>query len=255
MATRRQLIGMMVGAGTLTLTGLAPGGVRGQDATPRAEASPYAPRIDPANFVEAIDNPYFPLVPGTTFTYEGITEDGPETNEVAVTTDTKVVMGVTCVVVRDVVRVNGEVVEDTLDWYAQDREGNVWYFGEASTDLEDGEVVSTEGSWEAGVGGALPGIAMLANPSVGDRYRQEYDPGEAEDTGEVLRFEDGVETPYGTFDEVLVTRDANSLEPGHVEEKFYAPGVGLIRATAVAGPAERIELTSISPGAGATPTA
>ena len=255
MTTRRRLMAMAGGGGALALVGAIPGRTWAQEATPDALAAPYAPEIDPANFVTVIDNPYFPLVPGTTFHFEGLTEDGSETNDVVVTADTKVILGVTCVVVRDIVRTGGEITEDTTDWYAQDRDGNVWYLGEESTDLEGGVVVSTKGSWESGVHLARPGIAMLADPKVGDRYRQEYQPGVAEDVGEVVRFEDGVETPHGTFDNVLVTRDSNPLEPGNAEEKFYAPGVGLIRAVAVEGPAERIDLVAVTVGGDATPTA
>ena len=153
-----------------------------QEATPAAPATPsYPVTIDPANFVETVDNPYFPLTPGTTWVYEGESDGEAERNEVTVTDETKTILGVTCVVVRDVVLIDGEIVEDTLDWYAQDADGNVWYMGEAVQDFEDGELVSTEGSWEAGVDGAQPGIIMLADPQVGDYYQQELYEGEAED--------------------------------------------------------------------------
>lgn len=255
MMTRRRMMGMMAGTGALAMVGAAPCVAWARGATPEADASPYAPSIDPADFGGAIDNPRFPMIPSTTFSYAGESEDGPQTNDVTVTPDTKVILGVTCVVVQDIVRTDGEITEDTIDWYAQDRAGNVWYFGEASSDLEGGKVVSTEGSWEAGVDGALPGIVMPADPKVGDRYRQEYQPGVAEDAAEVVRFEDGVETPYGTYDGVLVTREANPLEPGAAEEKFYAQGVGLLRAVAVIGPAERIDLVAITVDGTATPSA
>jgi hypothetical protein len=145
----------------------------------------YAPTIRPADFSTMIDNPYFPLVPGTRTIYEGMTADGLERNVVEVTRDTKVVMGVTTQVVHDVVSVDGKPEEETWDWYAQDTEGNVWYFGEDTRKL-GGPAVDTSGSFEAGVDGAFPGIVMEAHPVVGDQYRQEYAKGEAEDTGEVL---------------------------------------------------------------------
>ena len=133
----------------------------------------YNPVIAPANFVEKVDNSYFPLTPGTTFIYQGESEDGPERVEVNVTNETKVILGVTCIVVRDRVWIDNELVEDTFDWHAQDKDGNVWYFGEDSKEMKDSVVVSTEGSWEAGVDGAKPGIIMKATPKVGDSYRQE----------------------------------------------------------------------------------
>ena len=143
--------------------------------------------INPSDFVREVDNEFFPLKPGTTFFYEGATDGVPTSNEVYVTRDIKNILGVKCTVVRDRVYENGVLVEETFDWYAQDEDGNVWYFGEDSKDLDpDGNVISTEGSWEAGVGGAMPGIIMLADPHVGDRYHQEFAPGVAEDMAQVL---------------------------------------------------------------------
>jgi hypothetical protein len=133
---------------------------------------PYAVTIDPDDFVEGVDNPYFPLVPGTTLVYEGETGEGLERIDDTVTHETKVVMGVTCITVHNQARLDGELIEETYDWYAQDVEGNVWYFGEDTTEFEDGVPVSTAGSWEAGVDGALPGIIMPVDPQVGDSYRQ-----------------------------------------------------------------------------------
>jgi len=184
---------------------------------------PYQPVIDPADFVLGVNNTYFPLVPGTTFVYEGA-----EHVEVHVTNSTRTVMGVVCVVVRDMVSEDGAVVEDTYDWYAQDVHGNVWYFGEDSKEYEDGEMVSTAGSWEAGVGGARPGIVMLAHPHVGLTYRQEYLKGEAEDMGTVLSLDAAVTVPAGTYSGALRTKDFTPLEPGVLEHKYYAPGVGLV---------------------------
>jgi hypothetical protein len=134
----------------------------------------YQPVIDPANFVSGIDNPYFPLAPGTTFTYEAKTADGLERDVVSVTHDTKVILDVTCTVVTDQSTVDGVIEEDTIDWYAQDKEGNVWYFGEFTTQFDNGVPVGHAGSWEAGVDGAQPGIVMLANPQPGQSYRQEF---------------------------------------------------------------------------------
>ena len=217
-------------------------------------AADYAPEIDPSNFVKEIDNPYFPLEPGTTLVYEGQTEEGTERVEDTVLQETRSVMGVECVILHDRVWLNGELIEDTFDWHAQDKEGNVWYFGENSKELENGKVVSKAGSWEAGVDGALPGIIMPADPKVGDSYRQEYYKGEAEDMAEVISLRgtglnDAVSTPYGSFSEdVLVTKDWNPLEPDILEHKYYAPGIGLIGETKVTGPPERIELIDVERG-------
>jgi len=188
----------------------------------------YDPEIIPADFVDEIDNPYFTMVPGTTFIYEKETEEGLETVVVQVTHTKKVIMGVTCTQIRDTVRLDGELVEDTLDWFAQHKDGTVWYFGEFSTDFENGEVSGHEGSWEAGVDGAKPGIIMLAHPKQGRSYRQEYYPGVAEDMGKVLSLDEEVEIEIGEFEECLKTREWTPLERGVREHKYYAPGVGLV---------------------------
>jgi hypothetical protein len=238
----------------LLCSGLIAGGGAAAQSSPAA-GTPYAPEIDPANFVSRIDNRYWPLQPGTTFVYEGTSDGESEHNEVAVTTETKTILGVQCVVVRDTVTVEGELTEETLDWYAQDKDGNVWYFGEDSKSYENGKVASTEGSWEAGVDGAQPGIIMPAEPKVGDEYRQEYYAGEAEDMAAVLQLGGSVTVPYGTFDNVLVTKEWSPLEPDVVEHKTYAPGVGLVLSESVQGEQERLELVDVQgPGAG-TPVA
>ncbi|MDA1358914.1 hypothetical protein O1R50_04730 [Glycomyces luteolus] len=198
---------------------------------------------DASAFSTVIDNPFMPWIPGTVFTYEG----GGETIVVEVTDETREVMGVTTVVVHDTVSEDGEVVEDTYDWYAQDADGNVWYFGEDSKEMSDGEITSTEGSWEAGVDGALPGIAMETDPQVGDYYYQEYYEGHAVDTGEVLARDEQVEVPYGSFDDCLRTEDVNPLDTSVIEHKFYAAGVGFVLETGVQGSDQRIELVSVDP--------
>lgn len=205
----------------------------------------YDPMIDPANFVEEIDNPYFPLEPGTTFVYEGETEDGSERNEVFVSHQKKVVMGVTTTVVEDRVWEDGELVEETFDWYAQDKDGNVWYFGEDSNDYEDGVYVSSAGSWEAGIDGAKPGIVMKASPQIGEIYYQEYYVGEAEDQAEVLLINESVSVSYGSYDNCLVTREWTRLEPDVEENKYYAPAIGFIRETITRGGSGSLELVDI----------
>ena len=168
-----------------------------------------------------------------------------ERTEVVVTDQTRTVMGVAVTVVRDTVSVDGEVVEDTYDWYAQDRDGNVWYFGEDVKNFDAGQLTDTDGSWEAGVDGALPGIVMLAEPAVGQAYRQEYYPGEAEDLGEVIAVGGSQVVPAGSYDDVVTTRDWNPLEPDVIEEKQYAPGVGLIREAHVVGGDEEATLVEL----------
>ncbi len=206
---------------------------------------PYDPVINPADFVAQINNQYLPMSPGTTFIYDGESEDGKEKIEVNVTHETKEILGVTCVVVRDRVWIDGELVEDTFDWFAQDKDGNVWYFGEDSKEYEGGKVVSTEGSWEAGVDGAKPGIIMKGNPQVGDAYRQEYYEDEAEDMAEVLSLNESISVPYGSFENCLKTQEWTPLEPDVVENKYYAPGVGVVLEVAVEGESERIELVEV----------
>ena len=195
--------------------------------TPSAEGAnvgmvEYNPVIVPSDFVGVIDNRYLTLVPGTRFVYESETER----IEVYVTNETKEILGVKTTVVWDRVWSNGSLIEDTRDWYAQDREGNVWYFGEYSEELALGKVVSTEGSWEAGVDGAEPGIVMEADPRVGDSYRQEYYAGKAEDMGEVLALGESVTVQYGAFKGCIKTRDWTPLEPDAGEYKYYCPSVG-----------------------------
>jgi hypothetical protein len=158
-------------------------------------------------------------------------------------------MGVDCVVLRDRVWIDGKLVEDTFDWHAQDKKGTAWYFGENSKEIENGEVVSTEGSCEAGVDGAKPGILIKADPKVGDTYRQEYYLGEAMDKGKVLSLDESATVPYGSFDHLLMTKDWNPLEPAAgIAHKFYAPGVGKIQEVYVEGPAGKVELIDIEKG-------
>jgi hypothetical protein len=212
------------------------------------DAGEYRPEIDPARFVSTIDNPYLPLVPGSRWVYEGESDGEMERVEVVVLDETRTVMGIEAVVVRDTVTVDGELVEDTRDWFAQDDAGTVWYLGEEVRDYENGELVGTGGSWEAGVDGALPGIVMPARPEVGAAYRQEYYQGEAEDLFEILEVDSRRTVDAGAFEHVVVTEDWNPLEPDVVEHKLYAPGVGLIAEETVEGGSGAIELIEFLPG-------
>ena len=158
--------------------------------------------------------------------------------------ETREIMGIEARVVHDVVTEDGELVEDTFDWYAQDADGNVWYFGEDTKEFEDGKVATTAGSWEAGVDGAQPGILVPAEPEDGMTYRQEYYAGEAEDAAEVLSLDEKVEVPFGSYDGVLMTKEFTPLEPDILEHKFYARGVGVVLALAISGGSDREELVS-----------
>jgi hypothetical protein len=194
----------------------------------------YDPHVTAADFptTPRVDHPYFPLVPGTTFRY--VEKGGGETsdNEVVVTHETKTVMGIPCVVVHDTVKVKGQLKEDTYDWYAQDSKGTVWYMGESTREYKPGGQVSTEGSWEAGVKGGKPGVIMPANPAPSKPYRQEYMFGTAEDMGQVVATNESVTVPAGTFNDCVKTKDWSLLEAGH-EYKWYARGVGVVKAQAV----------------------
>jgi len=209
--------------------------------------APYDPVIDPANFVTTIDNPYFPLVPGTTFIYEDHFGGSLMRDEFAVTHNTRVLDGVTCVEVHDSVFTNGVLTEDTLDWFAQDRDGNVWYFGENTHELEDGLIFTIAGTFMSGVNGDKPGIIMEAHPAVGDFYRQEFSLNNAEDFGQVAGLNAHVTVPYGSFDHCLKTPETTPLEPDLLEDKFYAPGVGNILTLDV-NTGERTELVRIIRG-------
>ena len=206
----------------------------------------YAPDLDPADFVRLIDNPFLPFIPGSRWVYES--DDGSERIEVVVLDETREILGITATLVRDTVTEDGELVEDTVDWYAQDCDGNVWYLAEDSKELEDGEVVSTAGSWEAGVDGAFPGIVMQADPRVGQSYRQEFYAGEAEDLAEILQLDGSETVPLGSFTQLLVVREWNPLEPEVIENKYYARGTGVVLELEVAGESGRVELVSFEPG-------
>lgn len=180
-----------------------------------------------SSFVDRVDNPYFPLPVGATWTYRMHAEDGVELDTVHVTDRTRLVDGVRAVVVHDQVTRDGVRIENTWDWYAQDAQGNVWYLGEDTTAYEHGRPPSKEGSWEAGKDGAKPGLIMPAHPRVGDRYQQEYLPKVAEDRGEIVATDRSGQVPWGRFDHAVRTLDTTPLEPHLKEYKYYAKGVGI----------------------------
>ncbi len=212
------------------------------------DAGDYAPSVDPAEFVDVIDNPYLPYAVGSRWVYEGVSDGESERIEIEVLDDTREVMGITATVVRDTVYVDDEMVEDTYDWFAQDSDGNVWYLGEDTREFEDGVAVNAEGAWEAGIDGALPGIVMPGEPSVGDAFRQEYYPGEAEDMAEILEVGVARSIAFGEFDDVVVMGHWTPLEPEVIEEKWFASGVGMIYEAKTAGGEGSAELVEFTPG-------
>ena len=205
----------------------------------------YQPAIDPAQFVADVTNPLYPLVVGTQYVYMA----PDERVEVTVTSDRRTLMGVSTVAVRDTGSnpSSGQVIEDTIDYFAQDQAGNVWYFGEDTKEYENGKVVSTEGTWYAGIDGALPGIIIPAAAVPGSPYRQEYSPCNAEDMGQVLAVNQTVTVPMGTFTGCVQTVDTTPLEPDVEEQKYYCPGVGLTLTIDVSGGGAREELTQKTP--------
>jgi len=197
----------------------------------------YAPVIDPAAFSSTIDNRYLTYVPGTVAKYVQSSGDVVEHDFL---TDTKVVMGVKCAIVHDFLKsAAGELLEDTYDYFAQDKAGNVWYFGE-DTKAFVGTQASTMGSWLGGVGCARPGIVMKATPQIGDRYRQEYLEGEAEDEAEVVSLNEKVTVPFGSLSGCMMTKESSRLAPGDLENKYYCPGVF--------GPVSSVDIGTIDAG-------
>jgi hypothetical protein len=221
----------------LALTLLFLAGCGGSESSSLPQGSEPA-KLNAADFVDRIDHAYWPMAPGNRWVFR---EDGQRV-EVTVTDETKEILGIRATVVHDVVTEDGELIEDTFDWYAQDKHGNLWYLGEATKEFGNGKVKSTEGSWEAGVDGAEAGILLPAEPKIGLRYRQEYYKGEAEDAAQVLSVDERVSVPYGHFDHVLMTKDYTPLDPSLLEHKFYAQGVGPVLVLAVSGGSDREEL-------------
>lgn len=225
----------VLGAGLLPAFALAQDSGRSIEAsaveTAREAPMTFAPSTDPERFVACVDNPMMPFIPGTVWHMREDGEDGTQEVTISVLKETREIAGIEATVVHDIVTLKGETVEDTMDWYAQDDRGNVWYLGEDTAEYEDGEVVSRAGSWEAGKDGARAGIVMLADPRPGDTYYQEYYRGEAEDMGAVEATDASAEVPYGSYDHALRTADYAPLEPS-LERKWYATGIGVVKAAA-----------------------
>jgi hypothetical protein len=206
-------------------------------------------KLDPADFTTDIDNPYWPMSPGSRWVYREVENGEVQRVTVVVTDRTKTIDGIEARVVHDLVTTtDGESVEDTLDWYAQDSKGNLWYLGEDTKEYEDGKVVSTEGSWEHGVDGAEAGIIVAAEPEQGLTYREEYYAGEAEDAAEVLSVDGKAQVPFGRFTGAMITRNFSGIEPNVEELKFYAKDVGPVLELLVSGGSGRTELLTYETG-------
>jgi hypothetical protein len=210
-----------------------------------APSCPKPPSL-PADFVTQIDNPYLPLTPGTTLTYRGKLDGKSASDVFSVTNRTKVILGVMTTVVHDQVFIKGELAEDTQDWFAQDTDGNVWYFGEDTKELENGQVVSTEGSWEAGVDNARAGIFMPAQPRVGQVFKQEDAKNVAEDCSRIVDLNASVRTRFVSSNEALKTEEFSLLEPDVLDNKYYVRGIGLVREQTVQGGSDFLELVSVT---------
>jgi hypothetical protein len=214
-----------------------------------AHAAKSASGFVASRFVRGVDNPWFPLKPGTVLRYRGEKDGTPSTEVMTVTDRTHMIQGVAATVVSDRLYEHGRLAEDTTDWYAQDRDGNVWYVGEATRELDaHGRTTSTEGSWQAGVHDARPGIFMPAHPAVGQSFRQEYLKGHAEDHFAIAELGAHVQVPWGRSDHAMRTREWTPLEPGVIDAKYYVRGIGTVLERTVKGGNERNELVSFKSG-------
>ncbi len=205
--------------------------------------------MNPADFTTEIEHPYWPMKAGSRWIFRETDAEGSVSRVVVtVLNKTKTIMGIEARIVHDQVTEDGEVKEDTFDWYAQDAEGNLWYLGEDTTEYENGKPKTKEGSWEAGVDGALAGVILPAHPEVGMTYREEYYKGHAEDGASILSVDAFAKVPYGTFDDGIQTRNFSGIEPDVIEEKIYAKGVGVVLEITVSGGSDRTELASYKEG-------
>jgi hypothetical protein len=242
--------GAAAGAAVLALGATAIGAAGAQPSPTKLPKGSEPVNLSPADFTTRITNPYWPMKPGSRWVYRETDSAGTKQRVVVTVTNTTklIANGVTARVVRDVVTEKGQPVEVTDDWYAQDRAGNIWYLGEATTEYENGKPKTTAGSFEAGVDGAQAGVVMPARPRPGLRYRQEYYKGEAEDKARIMSLREKAEVPFGFFKRVLMTREVNPLSPRALEFKFYASGVGPVLAISVSGGSDREELVSFKKG-------
>jgi len=205
----------------------------------------YEPVLNPGDFVRVIDNLYYPLPVGRTLIYRGVRDGQTQTDRVHVTSGTKVLEGITATAVSDVARHNGKLLEKTTDWFAQDKQGNVWYLGEDTAAYLPNGQIDRSGSWQAGVRDGEPGIIMLAHPQIPDAYRQEFLRGQAEDTAWIVNKGGSVRVPFGVVHHILTSLEFTRLEPGVIDQKIYAPGIGIVRELSQKGPLEVARLVSV----------
>ncbi|HKN44469.1 MAG TPA: hypothetical protein VJW23_11140, partial [Propionibacteriaceae bacterium] len=232
----------LIQAGAILVLGVVLALIGGTSAAATTQAGPKTPgpiesgagpgwpaTLRPSDFVARVDNPWFPLQPRSEYHYTGLKDRAKTVDIVKVTNRTKRILGVSTTVVHDVVSVNGRPEEVTDDFYAQDRHGNVWYFGEATKELDShGNTVSTEGSFQAGVDGARPGILVPGHPKVGLEARQEFLKGQAEDHFKVLDLNTNVSVPFVSSHHALRTREWTPLEPRVLDNKYYVRGIGTV---------------------------
>jgi hypothetical protein len=252
----RKPIGALAGAVATAFAVAACGGSGGGDEGSASSGGSTLPQgsepveLDPADFTTNIDNRYWPMTPGSQWVYRETDAEGTKQKVVVTVTDEtkEIANGVEARVVHDVVTEDGQKIEVTDDWYAQDSDGNIWYLGEDTVEYENGKPVSRAGSFEAGVDGAQAGVIMPAAPEDGLTYRQEYYKGEAEDEGEIIALGEQAQVPAGHYTDVLMTKDTNPLEPKVLEFKFFAPGVGPVLAISASGGSDREDLLSYREG-------
>lgn len=234
---------------TLALAAVLVAGGCGSSKGTSAPAAPAAGK-QRTGFSASVTNTWFPLRPGSVYRYRGVKDGEPSREVMIVTHKTKTIDGAPCVVVSDRLYLSGRLEERTIDWYTQDAKGNVWYFGEQTAELDaNGKVKSTSGSWRAGVKGARPGIFMFAHPRPGRSARQEYLKGEAEDHFQVVSMNEPVTVPFRAFRHTMLTKEWTPVEPGVIDHKYYARGIGTVLEKTAKGPVERNELVSFRRGA------
>jgi hypothetical protein len=234
---------LAVAFAVLALAACGGGGSKSSSSIPIPQGTKPV-KLDPAKFTIDITNPYWPMRPGSHWVYREVENGETQRVDVTVTKKTKTLEGIEARVVHDRVSRNGETLEDTFDWYAQDSDGNLWYLGEDTAEYENGKLKTKEGSWAAGVDGAEPGIVVPAHPKQGLSYREEYYAGHAEDGAEVLSVNSQVQVPYGRFRNAMLTRNFSTIEPTVEEMKLYALGVGPVMELLISGGSGRTELLS-----------
>jgi hypothetical protein len=238
---RRHAIASLATAACLTAGGIAVSALAGTTRTTTATVPPAS------EFSARVDNPWYPLKPGTVYTYRGVKDGHPARDVMTVTHRTRRIAGVRCVVIEDRLYLSGHLGERTTEWYSQDRQGNVWYFGEDTAELDaSGHITSTSGTWRAGVKGARPGIFMFAHPLVGRSAQQEYFKGQAEDHFRVLSLHASATVPYTASTQAMLTKEWTPLEPGTIDHKLYVRGIGTVLEQTIKGGNERNALTSVT---------